>query len=61
MIDRSDAGLELVKQKLVEAYQNDLNKPLFDEGFKKKTFNELLTYVSINKDKFITLCKTKNT
>jgi F-type H+-transporting ATPase subunit alpha len=61
MIDRSDTGLELVKQKLVEAYQNDLNKPLFDEGFKKKTFNELLTYVSINKDKFIALCKTKNT
>ncbi len=59
-IDRSDAGLEKAKQKLVEAYSNDTNKPLFDAGFEKQTFNELLSYVSSNKDKFTSLCKIEN-
>lgn len=60
MIDRSEVGLEKTKQKLVEAYQNDVNKPLFDAGYEKKTFNELLQYISMNKDKFLQLCKIEN-
>lgn len=57
LIDRSDTGLELVKQKFVEAYAQDSNKELFDKGFEKATFNELLTYVNQNKDAFIRYAK----
>ncbi len=59
-IDRSRTGLENVKQKLVVAYQNEESKKLFDEGFSKKTFNELLGYVSMHKDQFLAICKTES-
>ena len=59
-IDRSDSGIEMVKQKLVEAYQNDTNKALFDQGFEKETFNALLQYISSSKDLFINICKIEN-
>ncbi len=59
-IDRSDYGLTQAKQKLVEAYLDEANKPLFDAGFEKKTFNELLGYVAANKDKFTQICKIEN-
>lgn len=60
LIDRSDIGLEKAKQMLVDAYQNDSNKDLFDKGFEKETFNELLSYVSMNKDALVAICKIEN-
>lgn len=59
-IDRSEVNLEAAKQKLVEEYITNSDKTLFDQGYEKQTFNELLQYVSANKDKFVSLCSIKN-
>jgi F-type H+-transporting ATPase subunit alpha len=59
-IDRSEKGLENVKECLVTAYRDDENKKLFDEAFASKDFNTLLGFVAKNKDRFVNLCKTEN-
>lgn len=59
-IDRSEQGIESVKESLSQAYLNDQHKKLFDDGFESKDFNTLLGYVSKNKDAFLNLCKTEN-
>lgn len=59
-IDRSESGLESVKEKMVEAYLNEATRKIFDDGFGSKDFNTLLAFVSKNKAAFDNICKTEN-
>lgn len=49
--------LDRVKECMVTSYDGQ-SKNLFDEAMKNETFNQLLAYVSKNKDSFLTLCQT---
>ncbi|MDO8335485.1 MAG: F0F1 ATP synthase subunit alpha [Candidatus Saccharibacteria bacterium] len=60
LIDRTELGLEKAKLKMIEAYSDEGNRKYFDDAYAKQTFNELLQYVTQNKDLFISICKTEN-
>lgn len=60
IIDRSVSGLEKVKLALVTAYDAGDNKDLFENAFKCTTFNELLKYITTNRQEFLNICKTEN-
>ncbi len=60
-IDRSEVGLEKVKECFVEGYLDETNRKVFDEAFTSIDFNTLLAFVSKNKDYFNSLCNAKDT
>lgn len=51
--------IEDAKNNMLQNYVTLVNKDIFTEAMKKETLNELLKYVTSNKEEFLKLCKTE--
>ena len=59
LIKKDRTKIEEYKVNMLGSYQEASSHPLFEEGFKKTTFNQLLEYVSANKEALLNLCGAK--
>ncbi len=57
LLDGSYDTIEQAKMNMDEAFKTSLQNDLFEQALQKKTFNELLGFVTEHKDKFLELCK----
>lgn len=60
LLDRDPAKIDEYKVNILNAYKDEKNRPLFENGFKKNSFNQLLEYVNANKDQFLQVCSPKS-